>query len=820
MSIPITGKLEIQFVPGGAYVDVSNTVKSAVVIRPRPTPDSPAQPTTLSAVLFNDPDLSGGYSPYSPDSPAGAYYPNVTRDRMIRLTARWPSYTLTGATATAVSSTSTVYLVATNADAADVPLSSLVRLYDGGGVLKEDSLFTVVAVPSAFGFTNITLDRPAASTISTGDQLRVVTASTATSVRFWGWTDTWQPDAGGGSPSEAIVTVTASCILSRYARRVMLSEYGERILEDNSATLSDYWPFDEQSDSVSLRGYASDANLLAATVIPAKGGTGQMSLGQPDGTILVDGVASFSRGDAQSPSPIILIPVRAGQRIGRVAAWYKLNVDPALANDDVLVAYDVTGVIKWRLTVSVTAAPPFLQWQILDTNGVPRTFYTTGYPRDESWHWVSCHFFDDAGSPGSLMAIRDKSIPDKFVAGYAPPWPNDPSTGVAYIVVGARGNQKSIGNQTNSFQGDISSFWIQYGNGFGTSYSDVSAAGLTFTCDSVVDALRLRTTGVDAAVGGGLGTSTTDHTPISYPGGVTTVLDAFALYARTIGGKILTRPDGRRQWLPASQTRSTSVALFLDAEADLHVPAGGWQGERTERPTRVTGTSPSGSVVVIDTATEALTGIRLDGPSLSTAAGSISVARSAAAWVIASGGKTRMSSFGLDATLTATDKVSSIMGLIPGDRVRVYNLPVGVLGFSYMDVFASGWSETYSADAQSAQFVFDTDPADDPPSAIFDDAEYGRFALPPTATVTGGTCIGTVATGTVIITSTSPLTNSGAQFPMDLDWNGERITVSGVGGATSPQTATVTARGVAPTVPRDTHIAGETVDLWHAMTFG
>jgi hypothetical protein len=143
-------------------------------------------------------------------------------------------------------------------------------------------------------------------------------------------------------------------------------------------------------------------------------------------------------------------------------------------------------------------------------------------------------------------------------------------------------------------------------------------------------------------------------------------------------------------------------------------------------------------------------------------------------------------------------------------------LPSGHLGVSYVDVYASGWTETYIGELRQAQFVFDSDPADDPPEMRWDSAEYGRWAMGDgAATVTGGTCVGTTATGTVIITSTSPLTTTVGSYPMDLDWLGERITISGVGGATSPQTATVTARGVAPTVAR-VHPTGHAVDIWHA----
>jgi hypothetical protein len=103
---------------------------------------------------------------------------------------------------------------------------------------------------------------------------------------------------------------------------------------------------------------------------------------------------------------------------------------------------------------------------------------------------------------------------------------------------------------------------------------------------------------------------------------------------------------------------------------------------------------------------------------------------------------------------------------------------------------------------------------------VFDDAEYGRFAEGDgVATVTGGTTVGTTGTGTLIVTTTSPLTTAAGDYPMDLDWNGERITVTAPGGAVSPQTFPVTVRGVAPTVARS-HATGEVLEVWNAMRFG
>jgi hypothetical protein len=731
VSVPVTVTLEVQFVPGGSYVDLTalGLVRSISIIRPRPTIDSPVQPTTLTAVLENAPDKTTGIAPLTPDSPLGTWYPNVDRDRLVRVTAVW-----------------------------------------AGGA--------------------------------------------STSVRFLGWSDTWTPDAGDGSLGASMVTLTASCVISRYARRRLISDYGEYITTPTYQ--SDYWPYDDAPDAASLRGLSGDITVPAAQVIQPVTGTGAMSLGKVDATILVDGAASFSRGDSNGASPVILHTLR-GTQLQRVAAWIKLDQDPAAGQDDVMTAYDVNGVIVWRLSAGLVSGK--IEWQVIDVNNVKRTFYGTNQPRDDSWHWISVGFFDNAGDPGTDLAIRDKSIPDRFVAGYIPTWPSDPSLGCAYLVVGGRMSPKTIGKQNNTVMGSVSSLWVNYQTSGNFSWSNLSAAGQVFTGFDRAGNLNKYGAYIDAPVGTGLGHTNADLTPVQLTGTNLTLLDAWAEHARTTQGRILTRPDGRRQWNTPANVKPAAVSLTLDAETDLHMPAGGWQGERIERPTRVTGTSPAGSITVIDTTTEALTGLRLDGPDLATAGGSISVPQSAASAVLTAG-TTRMSSFGVDATLTQTDKVATLMGLLPGQRVRVSGLPSGTLGVSYLDVYASGWVESAVGAQGSYQFVFDTDPADDPSEAIFDDAEYGRHAFGDgVATATGGTCVGNTGTGTAIITSTSPLTTTGAQYPMDLDWNGERITISGVGGGTSPQTATVTVRGVAPSIARS-HASGETVEIWHAARFG
>lgn len=65
------------------------------------------------------------------------------------------------------------YIVATDGDAADVAIGDSVLIYNSGGTLKENRVFTVSDLQSAFGFTNIFVAPDFAAVAASGDTLRV-----------------------------------------------------------------------------------------------------------------------------------------------------------------------------------------------------------------------------------------------------------------------------------------------------------------------------------------------------------------------------------------------------------------------------------------------------------------------------------------------------------------------------------------------------------------------------------------------------------------------------------------------------------------------
>lgn len=681
----------------------------------------------------------------------------------------------------------------------------------GDDVAPSTLTATLRNYPAANGFCPFTPDNPGSQYYPNVERDRRIRASAVvgadTYVRFFGFIDRWEPEMSAGGVGQSTVTLTASDVLSRYARKQLLSYYGEVLLSQANI---DYWPFDDPTDTLTVRGLSGDPTNWPGRdglVVAPNRPPGSAVLQEPSGGHLMDGEIEFSRGDDNAPAPVILLQTRTGQLVSSIAASYKLSVDPAGLTDDALTAYDSAGNRLWRWTAGITAGN--IVWTLYDDAGAAKSFWDTGAPRDDAWHNWKMNFT----ATNTVLILSEKGDYTTFVGSFA--WTYDPRP-IAYLVVGGQMVPQRKGKQTNTLQGAVSSIYVQYTTGGSFTYNEFSIPGVTSDADRVAAFLTDQGAELNSLTGGHV-TGVDDNRQVMYTNATRNLLDRWNEHARTFGGALYVDPNGYRVWLDSQDTHPVAVSLFLDAADDVDIPSGGWQEVKNERPTRVTGVSPLGSVTLVDTEAEASTSMQLDGPTVYTSAGSLALARSAAARLMGPR-LARMSQFGYDLTIAGTDKVAAVMALRPYHRIRLTGLPSAYIGVTYRDAYAAGWSETYSGDGRVALFVFDTDPADDPPEGVIDDDEYGRVAMGDgVATVTGGTCIGNTGTGTIIITSSTPASTVAGDYPISLDWNGERIQCNAPGGATSPQTFTVTARGVAPTVAR-VHVAGETIDAWHAAT--
>jgi hypothetical protein len=289
-------------------------------------------------------------------------------------------------------------------------------------------------------------------------------------------------------------------------------------------------------------------------------------------------------------------------------------------------------------------------------------------------------------------------------------------------------------------------------------------------------------------------------------------LDALALLSSGDGGVLYDNGSGLYARI-GSALKSSTVELSLDVEADLN---GSVTLTRsiTEDTAGATVSSYSQSATYVDAEQAATIGTyaSADAPNLS-AVELLSIASNIVA--VANNHRLSAGQATLDLANCNTDKYADTLTLKIGDRVRLTNLISTQFGRTYLDTYVQGWSE--SLNAQGYTFTFDLDAADVPSEAKFDDATYGRFAAGD-GVLTLTSLITDDATSISVTSTGLPLTVLAGSYPMDLDINGERVTVaSAPASATSPQTLTVT-RGVAPSIAR-AHTAGETVEVYMAGKF-
>lgn len=271
--------------------------------------------------------------------------------------------------------------------------------------------------------------------------------------------------------------------------------------------------------------------------------------------------------------------------------------------------------------------------------------------------------------------------------------------------------------------------------------------------------------------------------------------------------------------LSRDQSRSSTVALTLDAEQDL-AGAPVYSRGVLDVVSQATVSNSERDVTVTDNTRTSVVGAAsaslqtvMDGVYELLALGQAELARSNAAAL-------RISSVTLDLMTAQNDLYASAFAVNEGSRLRVTNLPTARVGAPYLDGYVSTQQEEITTDSYT--ITYGLLPTDAPPEAKFDDSTYGRFGFGDgICTVTGGTAVGTTSTGTITLTWTgsSTISTSAGDYPMDFDWNGERVTVTtAASGSTSPRTLTITARGVGNTTAR-VHSAGEAIDIWGSARF-
>lgn len=169
-------------------------------------------------------------------------------------------------------------------------------------------------------------------------------------------------------------------------------------------------------------------------------------------------------------------------------------------------------------------------------------------------------------------------------------------------------------------------------------------------------------------------------------------------------------------------------------------------------------------------------------------------------------GGARFPSVLLNMSILSLAQRTNVLALLLGSRIQVLNPPHDI-GFNTLDLLVVGMKETLNTFDWFIELVC-TPYA---PYLVFvaDDAVYSRPSSDgSTVTCTAG------ATSWSVATPSGPLwTTAAADFPFDIGVEGERVTVTNITGAASPQTFTVT-RAINGVVKAHTAAA---VDLWFPL---
>jgi len=632
-----------------------------------------------------------------------------------------------------------------------------------------------------------------------GKRIRVTGIRSFSSRRFLGrLTSVLPTDLSLGG---ARVDVSATDALGSLGQRILDNDWSEAWGYRSRSEWVDCWPLDDASPTAAIfRNLTGRSRLRLISTGTSVGGA---QMGSPDQGILLAGTVDLS------PSSTGIGPVMGLDLLTSTSAMDVLGsglftftfktAQVATSNFTIAAGYDTAGGLDWRLDLHLSGGHTNL-W-IYNASG-SGTQWVDALDGDNSWHSVSVRgllasssaWLLDGAQPFSV-AVDVSQTAHVLLGGLSPAWqlvgkqaacPEVSFSGVARSTT-------SITDLSERFRPQTTMATLTRLTELVTQYS-----GLTLASTGVTNPLVTRT-------------ST----------GTRSALDCAGQVADTVGGVLYHdyQVDAVRMVLP-DQCRPITAQLTITSETDDDASSPmGLSRAIDAMPTRVTATSPAGSVTVVSPS-ETISN-RRDEPFDSCAA-SVAATQAVAGMRLQRSARTRISQIGLDLATTGGghDLWSSGLGVIPGSRLVVSGLRAATLGVTAVAGYVAGWAEQWSS--TSARLVFDLEPADYPPEGRYSDSTYGRFCWGTgVATVTGGTAVGTTSTGTLVITTSSgpTLTTTASQYPLDLDWDGERVTIgSAPASSTSPQTVTLTARGAGVTVAR-AHAAPSSIEIFDAATF-
>jgi hypothetical protein len=614
-----------------------------------------------------------------------------------------------------------------------------------------------------------------------GKRVRVAVTKGTTSYRFHGWITVLEPELGQ-SPNQSVTHVEAVDLLGMLAR-----------ISDLPGSLTAYvtgrgfgtgfWPLSDN-------GYTAEAadalgNLPNLTVRDATPGSGEISWGAAGFADGDDSFVSMSSGKGLwSPTKCFSLPD------GTSFSATLVSKPDASAFDEVL----SLSAGRWsssRNSISIQTGV---------ISGI--TYYWLNYYVDGSlsgqsasiavaanvWHYLCLYDYGDGIA--RLVVDKDGADPSEVTVSHS-----GHST-YTHLSVGGLLDQSvgALGIYAGS-AGALYPCHLVKGGGLGTELLDAIEfiAGLSALGADIQQfpATGPYTPGTVLKTGGRNALEVVQQLANGYAGIV------YHEYAAS--GTQTARITKR------SSARSATVALTLDAEDDL-AAAPTLLREIGRRASSAVASSPERSALAIDATAPATTGAAGIGVEtfLSNAVELHAVASAAIA--ATRDQKLRVSQVMFDLWTAANDLYADWFAVRAGDRVRVDNLPSTYLGVTSMDGYVAGWTEQPLVDGYPVVLDLDSAPYAE---SLWDTARWawGDGICTASALTSSGTSV------TLTWTGGQTLSTSVGDYPMDIDINGERCTISSApAGGSSPRTVTIV-RGVAPTIAR-AHSAGDPVEVW------
>ena len=613
-------------------------------------------------------------------------------------------------------------------------------------------------------------------------------------------------DATSLEPGQTAVAVSCVDGLGAMQARTLRYDWEEYWAYRSRTETCDVFAMDDTAAATSIRNAGSGTAIM--TVRPAATGTGSYERGSVSQGLLLPGQITLTPSDA-GIGPVLAVDLKRAVGTGVITFAVQSTATPAA--DLVLVTgLTAAGSAVWTVRLHTTGGHTALT--VYDE--IASTHTTLKAELDGSDKWMACSVYDDGAQSVWFVNNGDDG------ASYATPRNNN----VRYAVLGGYARTwKLLGKQ-----GYCPPMAVAGVAASATTHSDTMDHTRPLVTTSAGTRANELISSYCGLTGAGIGSLVPNVTRTNTSG--RSALDCINQVVGTVGGMVWhDYPTNAITWTwPDSAKPVTSAAtITLEQDDDITAAAMVWSAPGDTTPTRVTVSSAAGSKTAVNAYAEQVLGLQQEETWDSCAADDVAAGALAGARLNRAIGA-RIPQVAVDLVTASNDRYAAILALAPGNRVTVAGLPSTLLGVTTLDAYVMGWTETWATEggAPSAVLTFDLVLADKPSELRLDDSTYGRLAAGestsgvPLMTVTSGTAVGGTGNGTMVVTTASgpTLSTAAGSYPLDLDWAGERVTItSAPAGSGSPQTVTTTTRGKTPTVARS-HSAGDPVDVWMPAT--